>query len=136
MLLVKLDDNTIDNAIQDGNFTSREQSPQYAISMGSELVYKARTVLLLANGARKTGPVAEALLGEVHSDVPISYGQKYAAEGGEMLYVLDEAAAADVLRAQDALRAKGYALVDLRAEPYEKVEHICFARDPKTNRLG
>ena len=136
MLLVQLDDNTIDNAIQDGNFASREESPQYAISMGAELVYKAGTVLLLANGPRKTGPVAEALLGEVHSDVPISYGQKYAAEGGEMIYVLDEAAAADLLPAQDALRAKGYALVDLRAEAYEKVENLRFARDPKTGRLG
>ena len=136
MLLVKLDDNTIDNALQDGNFASREESPQYAVSMGAELVYKAGTVLLLANGARKRGPVAESLLGAVQSDVPISYGQKYAAEGGEMLYVLDETAAEDVLRAQEALRTKGYALVDLRAEPYEKVEHIRFARDPKTNRLG
>jgi len=136
MLLVKLDDNTIENAIQDGNFTSREESPQYAVSMGAELVYKARTVLLLANGARKTGPVAEAILGEVHCDVPISYGQQYAAEGGEMLYVLDEPAAADLLRAQDKLRAKGYTLVDRRGEAYEKVEHIRFARDPKTNRLG
>ena len=136
MLLVKLDDNTIENAIQDGNFASREESPQYAISMGAELVYKARTVLLLANGARKTGPVAEALLGKVHNDVPISYGQKYAAEGGEMLYVLDEAAAAELLQAREALSAKGYALVDLRAESYEKVENIRFARDPKTNRLG
>jgi len=136
MLLVKLDDNTIENAIRDGNFASREESPQYAVSMGAELVYKAGAVLLLANGARKTGPVAEALLGEVYSDVPISYGQRYAAEGGDMLYVLDEAAAADLLREQDALRAKGYALVDLRNEAYDKVEHIRFARDPKTNRLG
>ena len=135
MLLVQLDDNTIDNAIQDGNFASREESPQYAISMGAELVYKARSVLLLANGARKTGPVAEALLGEVHSDVPISYGQQYAAAGGEMLYVLDEAAAAELLRAQNALRDRGYGLVDLRAEAYEKVENLRFARDPKTGRL-
>ena len=136
MLLVKLDDNTIDNAVKDGNFASREESPQYAVSMGAELVYKAKTVLLLANGARKTGPVAEAILGEVQSAVPISYGQKYAAQGGEMLYVLDEAAAADLLKARDALRAKGYAVVDLRSEPYEKVENIRFARDPETNRMG
>ena len=136
MLLVKLDGNTIENAIRDGNFTSREESPQYAVSMGTELVYKAGTVLLLANGARKTAPMAEALLGEMSCDVPVSYGQKYAAEGGEMLYVLDEAAAEDLLRAQDALRATGCALIDLRDEPYEKVEHLCFARNPETNRLG
>ena len=136
MLLVKLDDNTIENAIRDGTFASREESPKYAVSMGAELIYKAGTILLLANGARKTGPMTEALLGDVQSDVPASYGQKYADEGGEMLYVLDEIAAADLLRAQDRLRAKGYALVDLRNEPYEKVEHIGFARDPKTNSLG
>ena len=136
MLLVRLDDNTIENAIRDGNFASREESPLYAVSMGAELIYKAGTVLLLANGARKTGPVAESLLGDVHEDVPASYGQKYAAEGGEMLYVLDEAAAAGLLSAQDALRAKGYVLTDLRAAPYEKLEHIRFARDPKTNRLS
>jgi glucosamine-6-phosphate deaminase len=91
---------------------------------------------LLANGTRKADPMEQALLGDVQSDVPASYGQKYAAEGGEMLYVLDEAAAANLLRAQDTLRRKGYTLIDLRAEPYEKVEHIHFARDPKTNRLG
>jgi glucosamine-6-phosphate deaminase len=136
MLLVKLDDNTIENAIHDGNFASREESPQYAVSMGAELVYKAGTVLLLANGVRKKGPVTEALLGDVQSDVPISLGQKYAAQGGELLYVLDEAAAADLLQAQDALSEKGYALVDLRAEAYDKVENIRFARDPKTNRLA
>jgi hypothetical protein len=40
------------------------------------------------------------------------------------------------LRAQDALRARGYALVDLRAEAYERVENLRFARDPQTGRLG
>ena len=136
MLLVQLDHNTVENAIRDGNFASKEASPRYAVSMSAELVFKAGTVLLLANGARKTGPVAEALLGDVHSNVPLSYGQRYAGEGGEMLYVLDETAAAGLLQAQHTLRAKGYSLVDLRAEPYVKVEDIGFARDPKTNRLG
>ena len=114
MLLVKLDENTIENAVRDGNFPSRNDCPEYAISMGAELVYKAKTVILLANGQRKTGPITESLLSKVSCDVPISYGQKYAAEGGEMLYVLDEAAAAGVLDAQYALRAKGYAVEDLR----------------------
>jgi glucosamine-6-phosphate deaminase len=46
--------------------------PKDAISMGAGLVYKAKTVLLVANGPRKTGPVAESILGPVTSDVPIS----------------------------------------------------------------
>jgi glucosamine-6-phosphate deaminase len=136
MLLVRLDGNTIDDAVKDGHFTSQEESPQYAVSMGTEFIYKARTVLLLANGARKTEPMAAALLGEVQSAVPISYGQKYAAAGGEMLYVLDEVAAAGLLQAREALSAKGYKLIDLRAESYTKLEQIMFTRNPKTGRLG
>ena len=122
VLLVKLDDNTVENAVRDGHFTSKEVSPWYAISMGAELVYKARTVLLVANGKRKTGPVAESILGAVTCEVPISYGQKYAAEGGTMIYVLDEAAAVDVLAKQSEIKAKGYEIIDLRGKPYEKVE--------------
>ncbi len=136
VLLVKLDDNTVENAVRDGHFTSKEVSPWYAISMGAELVYKARTVLLVANGKRKTGPVAESILGAVTCEVPISYGQKYAAEGGTMIYVLDEAAAVDVLAKQSEIKAKGYELIDLRGKPYEKVEKIAFMRNPDTNLMG
>jgi glucosamine-6-phosphate deaminase len=136
VLLVKLDDNTVENAVRDGHFTSKEVSPWYAISMGAELVYKARTVLLVANGKRKTGPVAETILGAVTCEIPISYGQKYAAEGGTMIYVLDEAAAVDVLAKQSEIKAKGYEIIDLRGKPYEKVEKIAFMRNPDTNLMG
>jgi len=37
VLLVKLDDNTVDNAVKDGHFTTKDESPRYAISMGAEL---------------------------------------------------------------------------------------------------
>ena len=136
VLLVKLDDNTVENAVRDGHFTSKEVSPWYAISMGAELVYKARTVLLVANGKRKTGPVAEAILGAVTHEVPISYGQKYAAEGGNMIYVIDEAAAVDVLAKQIDIKAKGYEIIDLRGKLYEKVDKLAFTRNPDTNLMG
>jgi glucosamine-6-phosphate deaminase len=136
MLLVKLDDDTVANAVQDGHFPSREKSPQYAISMGAELVYKARKVVLLANGKRKTGPIAESIFGKVTFDVPISYGQQYAAGGGNMIYVLDQDAAADVLARQRDIRARGYEVIDMRGKPYEKVESLVFARNPITNRIG
>lgn len=136
VLLVKLDDNTVENAVRDGHFTSKEVSPWYAISMGAELVYKARTVLLVANGKRKTGPVAEAILGAVTREVPISYGQKYAAEGGNMIYVIDEAAAVDVLAKQIDIKAKGYEIIDLRGKRYEKVDKLAFTRNPDTNLMG
>jgi glucosamine-6-phosphate deaminase len=114
MLFVRLDDNTVENAVADGHFASIEDSPRYAISMGAELVYEAKTVVLVANGPRKTGPVAESVLGDVTCDVPISYGQTYAAGGGNLVYVLDEAAAAELLERRAEVEAKGFELVDLR----------------------
>jgi glucosamine-6-phosphate deaminase len=136
VLLVKLDDNTVANAVKDGHFPSKEKSPGYAISMGAELVYKARKIVLLANGARKTGPVAESILSAVTCDVPISYGQKYAAGGGTMIYVLDEAAAAEVLARGDEVQRRGYSIIDMRSTTYEKVSDLAFTRNPLTNLMG
>ena len=117
MLLLKLDENTVENAVNDGHFPSMQESPWYAISMGTELVYEAPTIVLLANGSRKTGPVAESVLGEVTCDVPISYGQKYAAAGGNLCYVLDEAAAGELLARRAEVEAKGCEVIDLRDKP-------------------
>jgi glucosamine-6-phosphate deaminase len=117
VLLVKLDDSTVGNAVRDGHFPTIEDSPRYSISMGAELVYEAPTVVLLANGTRKTGPVAESVLGEVTCDVPISYGQNYAAAGGNLIYVLDEAAAAEVLARRAEAEARGCEIVDVRDQP-------------------
>jgi len=117
VLLVRLDDSTVGNAVRDGHFASIEDSPRYAISMGAELVYEAPTIVLLANGTRKTGPVAESVFGEVTCEVPISYGQRRAAAGGDLIYVLDEAAAAEVLERRAEAEATGCEIVDLRAEP-------------------
>lgn len=114
MLLLKLDDNTVENAVRDGHFPSMEESPWYAISMGTELVYEAPTIVLLANGERKTGPVTESVLGEITCDVPISYGQKHLAAGGDLYYVLDAAAAAGLLSKKAQAEAKGCEFVDLR----------------------
>ena len=106
VLLVKLDDNTIANAVADGHFMSKKEAPHYAVSMGAELVYQAKTVILLANEERKVGPVAESLLGEVTPDVPISYGQVYAKRGGHLVYVLDKIAAKELLTRKDVLKEK------------------------------
>jgi glucosamine-6-phosphate deaminase len=106
VLLVKLDENTIANAVADGHFTSKKEAPHYAISMGAELVYQAETVILLANGERKVIPVAESLLGEFTPDVPISYGQMYAKRGGHLVYVLDKVAARGLLTRKDLVKEK------------------------------
>jgi len=106
VLLVKLDDNTVANAVADGHFTSTKEAPHYAVSMGAELVYQAGIVVLLANGERKVRPVAESLLGEVTPDLPISYGQLYAKRGGHLIYVLDKTAARELLTRKEALKKK------------------------------
>jgi glucosamine-6-phosphate deaminase len=113
VMLVKLDDNTVANAVVDGHFKSKDDSPLYAISMGAELVYEAKTVVLLANGERKAGPVAESLLGDPTPDVPISYGQAYAKNGGNLVYVLDKVAAKGLMANKDALKNKGVAIETL-----------------------
>lgn len=136
MLLVRLDENTVENAVSDGHFSTKQDSPCYAISMGAELVYEARKVVLLANGRRKTEPVAESILGDVTCEVPISYGQTYVAGGGDLVYVLDAAAAAEVLAHQDEVAAKGYRVVDRRGEPYPWVADLAFCRDADSGTMG
>jgi glucosamine-6-phosphate deaminase len=106
VMLVKLDDDTIANAVKDGHFPTIGDSPNYAISMGAELVYQARTVLLMANGERKVEAVTRSLLGDVTPEVPISYGQRYAAKGGNLIYVIDRIAARELLASKGQLKKK------------------------------
>ncbi|MEA1935793.1 MAG: 6-phosphogluconolactonase [Thermodesulfobacteriota bacterium] len=113
MLLVKLDDNTVENAVGDGHFASKEESPWYAISMGAELVYQAKTVVLLANGSRKSESVATSLLNDPTPLIPISYGQIYAKNEGEMIYVIDKAAAEHVLENVNDITDKGIEIEDI-----------------------
>ena len=113
VLLVRLDDNTVANAVTDGHFASREESPRYAISMGVELVYRARTVLLLASGSRKTDPLAESLLADPSPAVPISYGKVFAEKSGRLLYVIDRTAGKKILAQADRIRLMGIEIDDL-----------------------
>lgn len=113
VMLVKLDDNTIANAVADGHFSRKADSPQYAVSMGAELVYQAKTVVLLANGERKTQSVTRSLLGDITPEIPISYGRQYARQGGELIYVLDRVAAAGLPANPQELKALGIVLKNM-----------------------
>jgi glucosamine-6-phosphate deaminase len=114
MLIVRLDDGTVRNAVADGHFATERDCPRYAVSMGAELVFEARNVLLLASGERKRVPLTCSLLGAVSTEVPLSYGQRYAENGGNLLCVVDAVAGADLLASRLALAAKGIALEDAR----------------------
>ncbi len=113
VMLVKLDDNTVANAVADGHFQSVKESPRYAVTMGAELVYQAKTVVLLASGKRKVEPVAESLLGDPTPDIPISYGQKYAEKGGNMVYVVDKVVGQELIANKKVLKQKGIKIQDL-----------------------
>lgn len=132
VLLVKLDDNTVANAVADGHFSSFDDSPQFATSMGARLVFEAKSLLLIGNGSRKVGPLTEALLGPVTSDVPLSLAQEYT---GQQTWVLDEAAAAGLLEQSEALAARGHVLVDLRGQEYPSVESVTFARSAASGHI-
>ena len=112
VMLVKLDNNTINNSVTDGHFSSVQDCPNYAISMGAELVYQAKNVVLLANGERKVESVTRSLLGNVTPEVPISYGKKYAENDGNLTYVLDKIAGRELLAHKGALKEKKIALED------------------------
>ena len=107
VLLVKLDENTVENAVKDGHFFSKEESPWYAISMGAELVYKAKTVILLANGERKVKSITKSLLNDPTPDIPISYGQIYSEKGGNLIYIIDKSAGRELLSNKNLLEQKG-----------------------------
>ena len=117
VILVKLDDNTVANAVTDGHFPSVKESPRYAVTMGAELVYQAKTVVLLASGERKVEPIAESLLGDPTPDVPISYGQKYAEKGGNMVYVVDKVIGQELIANKKVLKQKGIKIQDLSIYP-------------------
>jgi glucosamine-6-phosphate deaminase len=137
MLLVKLDENTVSNAVEDGHFAKREESPQYAISMGTELVFRARKVILLANGGRKAGPVAESLLKDPSPLVPISYGQTFSENGGDMIYVIDREAADNVLGKSDEMKRRGIEVEDISdGQASKRVEALNFFRNPETGLMG
>ncbi|MBN2398701.1 MAG: 6-phosphogluconolactonase [Deltaproteobacteria bacterium] len=137
MLLVKLDDNTVSNAVEDGHFARKEDSPWYAISMGAELVYRAKTVILLANGSRKAAPVADSLLRDPSPTIPISYGQIFSQKDGKMIYVIDRAAAGHLRGMIDELKRRGIEVEDISdKQASQKVEDLKFFRDPELCLIG
>jgi len=136
MLLVKLDDNTVANAVSDGHFSSSSDCPLYAVSMGAELVFEARTVVLLADGARKVEPVARALLGDVTTEVPLSFCQEFSRRGGELVCFVDRVVGGELLKNRDLLSARGIVVDDRSDVPAAvKVCDIKFFRDPESGRL-
>jgi len=115
LLLVELDIVTKKHSVEDGHFPSLEECPRFALTMSVDLVFKARDLLVLANGVRKQGAIGQALLEDASDRVPISYAQVPSERGGNITFVLDEAAAQDLLKSNARLADRGIELEDRRA---------------------
>ena len=88
---VTLDERTIqDNA---RFFSSIEEVPTEAITMGIGTIMTAKSILLLASGSGKAPIIKEMLLGKVNPKVPASILQFHK----DVKVVLDEAAAVELL---------------------------------------
>ncbi len=73
--MVRLDHLTRHDATKD--FSSADDVPYRAITMGVGSIFKARTVYLMAWGQHKAGIIKEAIEGEVSTSVPASFLQKH-----------------------------------------------------------
>lgn len=74
------------------DFGSREASPRRAITMGVQTIMRCRKIMLLASGAKKAGPIREALTRPVRHDFPATALQLHPA----VEVLLDEAAFSQV----------------------------------------
>ena len=122
IMLAKLDNTTIQNIIRDGNF-NKDEAPQYAISLGAGFILNpehSKEILLLASGARKAKPVADALFWEVTEAVPASGCQEFAMLRSST-WILDELAATHLIGRERILEEKGIEVIDLRQEKINKV---------------
>jgi glucosamine-6-phosphate deaminase len=107
------------------------------VSMGAQLIFKAKTVLVMANGGRKAEIVAQSLLHDVDCAIPITYGQLHARRGGRVIYVLDKVAAARVVERADEIRKRGIEIQDISSQGAAvNVHELKFSRRPDTGLMG
>lgn len=84
---VKLDEETI--AANARFFASKDEVPQYAISMGIKTIMRSRRVILLANGKNKAQAIYNALYGPISPATPASILQLHQ----DVTVILDKQAA-------------------------------------------
>ena len=70
-------------------FSSLDEVPKYAITMGIKNIMNAKKILVVANGENKAKAVYEMVKGEVNEKCPASILQKH----NDVVVVVDEAAA-------------------------------------------
>jgi glucosamine-6-phosphate deaminase len=86
--VVELHPVTADDAVKD--FGAADLVPRRALTMGTSPILSARSILVLAFGPNKAGPVAQALTGPMTPSLPASLLQSAA---GRVTWLLDPASA-------------------------------------------
>ncbi len=90
--LISLDSITIADAA--GDFYSIENVPTRAITMGIETIMKAKRIILMAWGEKKSSIIREAVEEPVNEKVPATYLQKHS----NVEFILDAPAAGELTR--------------------------------------
>jgi glucosamine-6-phosphate deaminase len=112
MGIIKLCQNTIENAVEDSSHTY-ETVPRYAITLtAAGVLGSSKSVLLLASGPRKTKAIADSLLYDVSEKCPISCLQDFA-KNNEVTYIIDNAAANGILgkKEKQIISGKGISII-------------------------
>lgn len=84
---VKLSVNT--RKINSKSFSSMNDVPKHALTIGLSTIMKSKKIILLATGKEKANAVFYSIFGRPSSEVPASILQKH----GEALFILDKSAA-------------------------------------------
>jgi glucosamine-6-phosphate deaminase len=74
-------------------FPDPKEAPEFALTVGIQTILEARKIVLLALGSSKANAVYESLCEVPEARLPASFLQTFP---GELIYVLDKAAAADL----------------------------------------
>ena len=89
--LVELDEDTIKANAR--FFTSEEEVPKTAISMGIKTIMHAKKIVLLASGKEKATTIYQMIYGDIHPELPASVLQIHP----DVTVILDEGAASELL---------------------------------------
>ncbi|MBD2182917.1 glucosamine-6-phosphate deaminase [Planktothrix sp. FACHB-1355] len=70
--LVKLDEKTREQQVNEGHFPNLSAVPQYAFTLTIPMIFSARKIFCLAPEERKAAPVRDMLKGEISTAIPAS----------------------------------------------------------------
>jgi len=89
--LVRLSERTVQENAR--LFPDPKEAPEFALTMGIQTILEAKKIVLLASGGGKANAVYESLCEPPDPRVPASFLQNHP---GELIYILDRAAAAEL----------------------------------------